>query len=560
MRKTLLIAAFLVPFAAFALDYSNTTERYSDAPFSKAETAGISLLTNAGALEGNPDGTFRPARLLNRAEFLKIVLASADISTSPDNPNCFPDVRSSDWFSQYVCEAKERGIVQGNPDGYFRPARNVNLAEAVKMLVETWDLTLPVYIRAPDHWYDPYFDAANSAGIPVSRFGAPDHQLTRGEMARLAASFLAYDNGELDDYLDAERGVFHSSSSSVSSSSSSTASSTSSNSSSSSSTSSVGSSSSSSSSMSTVAGFPARSHFLVAGERSQAVGSAAFFANLEPLYVRGAQVKMMTKIEGIDSMYIVDNTGTQLGQIFLDKVFDPSEKTWRGTFATTSGSYKIPKGEQRVLGIELRMKPRNQGGTSEEMVQVDGFTITTEGEWTQNSASSVQNVIPYPKHQTAMGRITSVTNAIAETEALPLGSNNILAAFRITGSAVDGASLRIEHLQFQVSKSSSVNISNWRLSIPDTNESWPCSINDTTVSCTSIPASLGTLGTGQSSRVFRLFGDVTLSSGSTDKNLQISLNLAGSVDELGAVRWTDESGHYNWVELDSPLARSTRFF
>jgi hypothetical protein len=172
----------------------------------------------------------------------------------------------------------------------------------------------------------------------------------------------------------------------------------------------------------------------------------------------------------------------------------------------------------------------------------------------------VQNVLPYPKHQTAMGRITGVQNAMSSSsEALPLGPNNTLAAFRISGSAVEGASLRIEHLEFQISKSSSVNISNWRLTIPDSSDSWSCTTSDSIVSCSNIPASLGTLGMNQSSRVFRLLGDVTLSPGYTDKNLQISLNQAGGVDQIGAVRWTDESGHFNWVELDSPLARSTNF-
>lgn len=559
MRKTLLIAAaVLVPLAAFAIDYSDATERYTDAPFSRAETAGISVLSNLEAVSGNPDGTFRPGRLLNRAEFLKIVLLSAGIGPTPDDLNCFPDVRSAEWFAEYVCEAKQRGIVQGNPDGYFRPARNVNFAEALKMLVETWGLTLPTYIRAPDHWYDPYFDAAHSAGIPVDVFGTPDHLLTRGEMARLAASFVAYDSGELDTYLDAERGVFHSSSSSLTSASSSSVTSTSSSFSSSSTSSSV-SSSSSSSSASVAHDFPARSRFLIAGERSHPVASANFFANLEPLYVRGAIVKLFNDIDGIDSMYVIDSTGVEIGQIYLDKIYDSSEKTWRGTFPASATSYKIPKSEQRTIGVELRMKPRNQGGTSEEMVQVDSLSLTTEGEWTQNSATVVQNILPYPKHQTAMGRIVSIQNAAAESEALPLGANNILAAFRIGGSAVEGATLRIEHLEFQVSKSPSVNVANWRLTMPDTSDSWPCSVNDTVVSCSSLPTWLGTLGSGQSSRIFRLMGDVTLSPGYTDKNMQISVSQPGGVDQLGSVRWTDETGHFNWVELDSPLARSTRF-
>ena len=76
MRRVLIAALVIIPGIALALDFSDATARYKDAPFPKAETAGISLLTNAGALQGNPDGTFAPRRTLNRAEFLKIALLS----------------------------------------------------------------------------------------------------------------------------------------------------------------------------------------------------------------------------------------------------------------------------------------------------------------------------------------------------------------------------------------------------------------------------------------------------------------------------------------------------
>ena len=80
-------------------------------------------------------------------------------------------------------------------------------------------------------------------------------------------------------------------------------------------------------------------------------------------------------------------------------------------------------------------------------------------------------------------------------------------------------------------------------------------MNDTTVSCTSIPESLGTLSGGLQN--LTLYADVALVPGGNDKDLQITLSRAGDLETIGAIRWTDSTGHFNWVELESPLARGT---
>lgn len=545
MRKLLLVPLLFVPAVALALDYTDVSRRYFDAPFVPPEAAGISVLTYLGAVQGNPDGTFAPKRTLNRAEFLKIVLQSNKriAISSSDAANCFPDVRAVDWFSRYVCLALRRGIVHGYPDGRFHPEREVNYAEALKILGEMYGA---IAETPPGEWYVPYREGALAAGVGLPAVHDMAYLLTRGDMARLAAAYISFMEGELDLYRRAERGetIFSSSSSSSVSSISSH---------SSFSSSSATSNSSASSAISSLPAFPSRSQFLVAGQRSKPIAGNTFFANLEPMYVERATVKLENARDTIDTMFIIDADGTQLGQLSMDKVFDNDEKTWRGSFV--SKSYRIEKSQQKTLGVEVRMKERNKGGTSEEMVEVDQFTISTTGEWTNESTTSGVVTTPYPKHQTSMGRITSVTNAMESDGILPLGPGQLLGAFAIAGTAVEGVTLRTEHLEFQLSKAALVNVANWQLGIPESNERHSCSVSGSVVSCSSIPASLGTLGGG--SRTFRLYGDTSLSNGATDKNLQISLNLSGNLETIGAVRWTDGSGHFNWVELEQPLARGT---
>lgn len=115
-----------------------------------------------GVFTGYPDGTFQPDRVLNRAEQLKVYMLLQGIDPDASTyKNCFPDV-AADWYAKYVCYAKAQGIVEGYPDGYFRPAQEVNKAEALKMLggLQEWELASPVSMPfedvPPDAWFAPY--------------------------------------------------------------------------------------------------------------------------------------------------------------------------------------------------------------------------------------------------------------------------------------------------------------------------------------------------------------------------------------------------------------------
>lgn len=90
-------------------------------------------------LQGYADGSFRPDRSVNRAEFLKIILEAdpnVDLTKALD-PTGFPDVDETAWYAPYVRYAKKFGIIEGYPDGTFRPEQTINFAEALKIAYET---------------------------------------------------------------------------------------------------------------------------------------------------------------------------------------------------------------------------------------------------------------------------------------------------------------------------------------------------------------------------------------------------------------------------------------
>ncbi len=155
----------------------------AESPFADAQasayTEAIAALAAKGVLKGYPDGTFRPAARINRAEFLKIILEARGMRDSLEQ-NCFPDVKT-EWFAQYVCAAKKEGIVGGYPDGTFKPEQDIAFTEAAKIL----SLAYGQQIEQSGEWYQGYALALESSkAIPVS-VNALDEKLSRDEMAEM---------------------------------------------------------------------------------------------------------------------------------------------------------------------------------------------------------------------------------------------------------------------------------------------------------------------------------------------------------------------------------------
>lgn len=134
MKKQIIIGVtigLLLPSAAQA--------NFPDVPENHPNYKAITYLKANQIVEGNPDGTFKPQNTLNRAELTKIAVLSAELPLVSDL-NCFPDVSKDAWFAPFVCTAKAFNIVQGYPDGTFKPSNQINRAEAFKIISESQNL------------------------------------------------------------------------------------------------------------------------------------------------------------------------------------------------------------------------------------------------------------------------------------------------------------------------------------------------------------------------------------------------------------------------------------
>ena len=173
-----LTTLFIVTLGVLVPSVSIASVSGPDGTSSHPYEAALSAMKEEGVMQGYPDGQFRPDNVVNRAEFMKIVLSAKGIH--PEGQGCFPDVRDQ-WFAPWVCAATKRGIVSGYPDGFFRPERTISFAEAAKMLAKVSDA--PEGEISP--WYKGFVDflGSNNA-IPPSISGF-DHLVTRGETAAM---------------------------------------------------------------------------------------------------------------------------------------------------------------------------------------------------------------------------------------------------------------------------------------------------------------------------------------------------------------------------------------
>lgn len=94
----------------------------------------IELLTNKLIVNGMTASTFEPERDVTRAEFAALIVRSLGLSKI-EADSSFSDVQASDWFTAEVNAAVAAGIVDGYPDGTFKPNNKINREELAAMVV-----------------------------------------------------------------------------------------------------------------------------------------------------------------------------------------------------------------------------------------------------------------------------------------------------------------------------------------------------------------------------------------------------------------------------------------
>lgn len=96
----------------------------------------IQSLSDDYSVVGYPDGTFKADAPVTRAEFATMVIKTLRQENAPLTETFqFSDVTYSHWAYNAIQRAIAFDLIQGSPNGLFRPDDNVSKAEAVAIIV-----------------------------------------------------------------------------------------------------------------------------------------------------------------------------------------------------------------------------------------------------------------------------------------------------------------------------------------------------------------------------------------------------------------------------------------
>ncbi|MDD3861460.1 MAG: S-layer homology domain-containing protein [Candidatus Gracilibacteria bacterium] len=153
----------------------------------------IEKLRDLGIFGGYKDGSFKPNKIITRAEILSVLTTAMDVDFAGSSfGDCFTDVKN-EWFAVPVCYAKKQGWVSGLDDGSFGPRGSVKYPEALKTIIMAFEFEVPAKVEVDpisgvkiDDWSAPYFKSAIDYGLIDHDFVLDNsYKLTRGDFAEL---------------------------------------------------------------------------------------------------------------------------------------------------------------------------------------------------------------------------------------------------------------------------------------------------------------------------------------------------------------------------------------
>jgi len=159
----------------------------------------ITLLAELGIVTGQGESLlFKPIDKVNRAEILKMALNSFARDTSTyyfeetrgeDFVNPFKDTYEGEWYFPYVLSGVAYDMVQGYPDGTFKPDQKILRVEALKLALESAGIAVSK-VKPGEDWYAPYMNWAVKNGLYNGGSFVAEEEIGRGEAAYIIAKVL----------------------------------------------------------------------------------------------------------------------------------------------------------------------------------------------------------------------------------------------------------------------------------------------------------------------------------------------------------------------------------
>lgn len=126
---------------AIAPAQADAAKSFSDLTPANVHYDNVMNLVERGVITGYPDGTFKPNQSISRAHAAKIIAKALDLDTkNVKNPN-FKDIPTNYAYYGEIAALANAGIINGYPDGTFKPNATLTRGQMAKIIARAFELT-----------------------------------------------------------------------------------------------------------------------------------------------------------------------------------------------------------------------------------------------------------------------------------------------------------------------------------------------------------------------------------------------------------------------------------
>lgn len=220
IKKTFLFLFFFLFIFfnnVYARESINCLSTFKDVPADSPICFYTSYLDYQRVISGFDDLTFRQDENLTRGQMSKFIVNAFQIPISSiDEEDKFPDVEKIHTFYSYIHTLKKSGIINGYPDGNFKPDEPVTKGQILKFLANSIEYDDPKALLDKTVRSKKFFTDMNESNtfynyllklfvatqsekefdriieLPTDLLYKPDDYLTRGEMASMITNAMFY--------------------------------------------------------------------------------------------------------------------------------------------------------------------------------------------------------------------------------------------------------------------------------------------------------------------------------------------------------------------------------
>src|SRR5690606_24359008 len=144
-----LVTALAASAVAVAAPTAEAAKSFPDVKKGEYYYDAVMELSERGVIKGFPDGTFKPNQSVTRGQAAKIIAGVLGLDTKNVKNPSFKDVSTSNEYYGAIAALQNAGIINGYPDGTYKPAAPIERNHMAKIIANAFELTPSTKGKAP---------------------------------------------------------------------------------------------------------------------------------------------------------------------------------------------------------------------------------------------------------------------------------------------------------------------------------------------------------------------------------------------------------------------------